>query len=109
MVKHPETTVLSLIDSGADEFCFPGEIAVYLGHNLGKGKPRHFVGIGGVVVAYLHQTEVIICGYRLTMNVYYSNIWNASGIALLGQNSFLTRFNVLLNRKDKEFEVVFRE
>ncbi|MFA5747412.1 MAG: hypothetical protein WC926_05090 [Candidatus Paceibacterota bacterium] len=103
-----ELSPLALIDTGADECCFPGELATYLGHNLIKGNPRHFNGVGGTVVAYLHQTNVVIAGHKLQMNIYYSDEWNASGICLLGQNSFLTRFNLILNRKEKEFELFFR-
>jgi len=103
-----QITTMAIIDTGADECCFPGEVATYLGHNLTKGNARPFNGVGGMVIAHLHQTNVVISGHKLQMNIYYSDSWNNTGICLLGQNSFLTRFNVTLNRKDKEFEILFR-
>ena len=61
-----------------------------------------------MVRAYLHQTDVIVHKHKLRINAYYSDDWNASGIALLGQNSFFTRFDVLFSRKDREFTLLFK-
>ena len=71
--------VLALIDTGADESLFPGEFAAVLGHNLIKGKPRTFAGIGGAITAYLHQTDIKLGPHKLRINVYYSDDWNKWG------------------------------
>lgn len=101
--------VLGLVDTGADESLFPGEFATLLGHNLTKGKPRTFSGIGGTVTGYLHQTDVKVGPYALRINIYYCDDWNKWGFGLLGQNSFLTRFDALFSRKDKELSLMHKE
>lgn len=93
---------LGLIDSGADECTFPGAIAEFLGHNLTKGKAKVFTGIGGSVVAYLHQTELEIDGMRFRTNVYYAAEWNMMGFGLLGQGGFFSHFKVSLDYQKKE-------
>lgn len=110
LLHGPKTlNALALIDTGADECLFPGEFATILGHNLIKGKPRTFAGIGGAITAYLHRTDIKLGVHKLRISIYYSDDWNKWGFGLLGQNAFLTRFNVFLSRKDKEFSLIFKE
>lgn len=101
--------VLGLVDTGADECLFPGEFATLLGHDLSKGKPRTFVGIGGAITGYLHQTYAKLGPYKFVVNIYYSDDWNKWGFGLLGQNGFLTRFDANFSRKDREFSLTLRE
>lgn len=101
--------VLALVDTGADECLFPGDFAKLLGHNLTRGKPRTFAGIGGAITGYLHQTDVKLGPYKFRINIYYSDDWNKWGFGLLGQNGFMTRFDVLFSRKDKQFAIIPKE
>jgi len=101
--------VLALVDTGADECLFPGEFAIILGHNLTKGNPRTFAGIGGAITGYLHQTDVKIGPHKLRINIYYSNDWNKWGFGLLGQNGFLTRFDAFFSRRNQEFSLIIKE
>ena len=101
--------VLGLVDTGADECLFPGEFARLLGHDLTKGKPRTFAGIGGAITGYLHQTDVKLGPYKFRVNIYYSDDWNKWGFGLLGQNGFLTRFDAFFSRKEKEFLLTLKE
>lgn len=98
-----------LIDSGADNCTFPGEIAEALGHNLTKGKPRLFTGIGGSVIGYLHKTDIEIEGIRFGCDIYYSNAWNDMRFGLLGQSGFLSRFKALLDYENKIVTVTFNK
>ncbi len=99
-------SVLALVDTGADECLFPGEFATILGHNLTKGKPRTFTGIGGAITAYLHQTDIRLGSHKARINIYYSDDWNKLGFGLLGQNGFLIKFDALFSRRDKEFSLI---
>lgn len=101
--------VLALVDTGADECLFPGEFARILGHNLTKGKPRIFAGIGGAITGYLHQTVVKLGPFKFRINIYYSDDWNKWGFGLLGQNGFLTKFDAFFSRRDKEFSITLKE
>ncbi len=103
---NKKLNVLGLIDTGSDECLFPGELATLLGHNLTKGNPRTFNGIGGAITAYLHQTDVNVCSCKFKINIYYSDDWNKLDFGLLGQNGFLTHFDVLFSRKNKEFSLI---
>ena len=100
---------LGLIDSGADECTFPGAIAKFLGHNLAKGKAKIFTGIGGSVVAYLHQTDLEIDGMRFRTNVYYATEWNRMGFGLLGQAGFFSHFKILLDHQTKEILLTYNK
>ena len=100
--------VLGLVDTEADECLFPADFAILLGHNLIKGKPRTFTGVGGTSTGYLHQTDIKLGSYEIRVNIYYSEDWNKWGFGLLGQNGFLTKFDVLFSRKDKELSLMPR-
>ena len=101
--------VLGLVDTGADECLFPVEFARLLGHNLTKGRPRTFAGIGGAITGYLHQTDVKLGPYKFRVNIYYSDDWNKWGFGLLGQSGFLTRFDALFSIKAKALSLILKE
>ena len=73
---------LGLIDSGANDCCFPGSIARDLGHDLEKGKERIFEGVGGEVKTYLHQNYIQIQDVRIRGDLYFSDEWNDWGFGL---------------------------
>lgn len=87
-------TFEGLVDSGADECTFPAWIAKTLGHDVHKGGPRVFSGIGGSVLAYRHRTELEVDGVRFTNDVYYSHDWDDMPFGLLGQAGFFLYFDV---------------
>ena len=91
----------ALVDSGADECIFSGEVASALGFRLTQGKPRIFGGIGGSAVGYLHKTVIEIGNIRLHSPVYYSDEWNDLKFGLLGQTGFLSHFKVTLDHRAK--------
>ena len=95
-------TCRGLIDSGADECIFPGEVATSLRLNLTKGKPRIFIGVGGSTIGYLHWTTVEVERMLLRCPIYYSDEWNHIRFGLLGHAGFLARFKVLLDYRAKQ-------
>ena len=95
-----------LIDSGADECIFPGEIATALGFPLLEGKPRAFSGIGGSVTGYLHWTVLEVGTNHFRCPVYYSDAWNHLRFGLLGQVGFLSHFKVILNHYARAAELL---
>lgn len=97
-----------LIDSGADECTFPGWIAKILGHNLHKGNPKIFSGIGGSVLSYLHKTHMWINGNEFTVDVYYSHEWDDMPFGLLGQAGFFVHFDISFRYKKKEIVLKFK-
>ena len=90
-----------LIDSGADECTFPGWVMKTLGKDVHTGKQRIFKGIGGSVLAYLHETRIEIMGNPFTANVYYSHEWDDMPFGLLGQAGFFSHFDIQFNYQEK--------
>ncbi|MBU1615976.1 retropepsin-like domain-containing protein [bacterium] len=96
---------LGLIDSGANDCCFPGSIARDLGHDLEKGKERIFEGVGGEVKTYLHQNYIQIQDVRIRGDLYFSDEWNDWGFGLLGRHGFFTHFKVIFDYRRKIFTI----
>ena len=96
----------ALIDSGADECIFSGEIASALGFRLQKGKLRLFGGIGGSAVGYLHWTMIQVGNCRIRCPIYYSDEWNHLEFGLLGQAGFLSHFKITLDHHAKQITLV---
>ena len=95
-------TCQALIDSGADECIFSGEVAFALGFPLLQGKPRVFAGIGGSVIGYLHPTTLHLGRVRFACPIYYSDEWNHLRFGLLGQVGFLSHFGISLDYRAKQ-------
>lgn len=91
----------ALLDSGADECIFSGEIASALGLRLTRGRPRIFGGIGGSAVGYLHKTVIEFENVGIRCPIYYSDEWNHLEFGLLGHAGFFSRFKVILDHRAK--------
>jgi len=62
-------TVAMLVDSGADVSVLSPQIARILGLKIKGGERRIFRGIGGTMVAYLHQIPITIGDLTMTLPV----------------------------------------
>lgn len=105
--QEVEFPILGLIDSGADECSFPAVVGEALGHNIKKGKPREFGGVGGKVTAYLHQNILQVENRQFRCDIYFSEKWNNWGFGLLGQHGFFTHFNIFFDYKRRIFKLEY--
>lgn len=103
-----EFPFIGLIDSGADECSFPSVVGETLGHDIKKGKPREFGGVGGKVMAYLHRNIIQVEDKKFMCDLYFSDEWNKWGFGLLGQHGFFTHFKVYFNYESKLFRLEYK-
>jgi hypothetical protein len=49
-----------LLDTGADETCFPAKYAAFFGHNnqAPRVKKKRCCGVGGISVSYIHSVQL---------------------------------------------------
>jgi len=106
-----EFKTYSLIDSGADYSILPIEIAGIFGFKLSDQPNYEILGAGGSTFKIYKspiEVEQIIKkrGFRDISWKSYVYFAESGSTILLGQNSFLNHFKVILNGKNKEVEIV---
>jgi hypothetical protein len=85
------------LDSGADQCVFPGTLLPKLGLDIKSGRVSTFSGVGST---QLHQLSFSGVGLtvdpleRFTADVAFTSALNITGIGLLGQRGFFSRFRV---------------
>ena len=95
-------TMFGLVDSGADYPIFSAEFADILHLNLADGRPWSFRGTTGQLqIAYLHRVEMSVwdaenehVAFRFDTDVSFCPDFKFAAGALLGQEGFLSHFNV---------------
>jgi predicted aspartyl protease len=92
-----------LIDTGADECALPASFADILGHDLQKGVPADISTGNGMTTAYSHTVSIEIDDFH-TDDVLIDFMPNLS-VPLLGVRSFLSRFILTINYKNKTFSL----
>ncbi len=98
-----ETTLIALIDTGADFTIFPREVADDLGISVEKGKLKILQGAGGNLVAYLHPVRIKLCDLNLPIIACFSEK-NDVPEHILGRSDVLNHFKLILDRD--QFELV---
>jgi len=89
-----------LVDSGADNTYADLNIAVWLGIELEKVKPKTSFGANyKAFVSYPAKTALSIDGYSFTLPIYYTK--NFGTRAIIGQEIFFDRFKI---KGKKRFE-----
>lgn len=93
-------TLISLVDSGADDCMFHSSIADLLGLDLKSGTPKQFGGIvaGATVDAYMHPIELQIYGLqRIPVLAAFSEQFSQKG-GILGQSGVFDAFKIDFER-----------
>ncbi|KKR50211.1 hypothetical protein A3A55_00750 [Candidatus Roizmanbacteria bacterium RIFCSPLOWO2_01_FULL_40_14] len=86
-----------LVDSGADNTYADLNIAVWLGIELEKVKPKTSFGANyKAFVSYPAKTALSIDGYSFTLPIYYTK--NFGTRAIIGQEIFFDRFKIVFER-----------
>ncbi|MEI6564265.1 MAG: hypothetical protein WCO42_08200 [bacterium] len=81
-----------LLDTGADETCFPAAYAVYFGHNnLAPAVSNKFIhGVGGKSTAYVHSVRLVLIDPVKSSNNSFVSAWSSA----LNKASFVTSLNM---------------
>jgi len=101
----------ALIDSGADFSIFHEEIGRALGIDIEAGRRLHFGGVQRAepAVAYLHEVELIIGGWKHKTVVGFSTDISEKSYGILGQKGFFDTFIVKFDLPKEEIELRGRE
>lgn len=94
-------TFRALVDSGASVSIFRSEIAEFLGVELEKGEPMYFQGVGGKILAYVHQLPVSVAGHKFQCKIAFSREFTVS-LNILGRDNFFKEFIVCLNESEQQ-------
>ena len=93
--KNKSVRVEVLVDSGADNCIFWGEIGEALGISVESGRLMHFGGVSGSLAkGYIHRVGIIVGDVVINANVIFSYDIAPAGLAIVGQLSFFERFTI---------------
>jgi len=96
LVEDIATSVLSvfpmLVDTGADETCFPASYAAFFGHNnlAPKVVTKKIHGVGGQSQAYIHSVRLVLVDPKKSTPHNFVPAWTSS----LDKASFVTQLNM---------------
>ncbi|HXW48938.1 MAG TPA: aspartyl protease family protein [Xanthobacteraceae bacterium] len=99
IVRNPATgqsvRYLALVDSGADECIFAGEIGELIGLAVSEGRERTVSGVvaGQTRPYYVHDVEIEVGGWRTRVAVGFMPDLAPNGHGLLGQTGFFDLFS----------------
>ena len=81
-----------LLDTGADETCFPAKYAAFFGHNnLAPGvRKKNCRGVGGVSVTYIHSVQLSLLDPAKSTRSHPIIAWTAKAKAA----SFVQKLNI---------------
>ncbi|MBU4298579.1 retropepsin-like domain-containing protein [Patescibacteria group bacterium] len=99
--KKKKLLTEALLDSGANISLFQDSIAEYLGIKVEEGEKIELLGIGGRIIAYIHQVELAIDGIKFPCKIAFS--WELPvSVNILGRDNFFEKFFVCFNEIKKE-------
>lgn len=106
---------LGLIDTGADDCAIPASHADLLGHQLTAGSMKRVSTGNGITNAYAHTTRIDIlkiegevpdiCTAVYTIPDTPIDFMPNLNMILLGVNSFLSRFRLVIDYQSQRFSI----
>jgi len=107
LLRHKDKLVLTeaLVDSGANTSVFHAEIAEQLGIKFKQGRKIYLGGIGGRILAYLHQVDIKIEDIEFICKVAFTEEMPVS-LNILGRENFFEKF--LISFDDINREVILQ-
>ncbi|MFH0713100.1 MAG: hypothetical protein V1722_01160 [Candidatus Micrarchaeota archaeon] len=98
------TPTYTIIDSGADYCLFNNELADDLKLEIETGRQISLNGIGGKIVAFLHEVQIQLLNRKITCKALFSRDfkWQAN---ILGRAGFFEAHEITFKEKDKIIQV----
>lgn len=97
--KKTNRSYYALLDSGADNCIFHGDIGELLGVDVKTGSPTYIGGIASdgtnnaqMITAYLHKIGITIKGETRNINAFFSYDISEYGYGVFGQLDFFNKF-----------------
>lgn len=100
--------VQALVDSGASLSIFRAEVADLLGIDIESGRRTLLTGVGGRILGYVHQLELIVAGVTFPCQVAFSRELHIS-LNLLGRQDCFQHFFVIFDEMTQEVIFIPRE
>ena len=81
-----------LVDTGADETCFPASYAAFFGHNnlAPAVVEKNIHGVGGQSQAFIHSVRLVLIDPKKSTPHHFVPAWTSS----LGKASFISQLNM---------------
>ena len=107
ILNHQEsTTVVALVDSGADRCLFDIEVAKDIGLNIENGQVEYFGGIGGNrMKAFVYNVQLQVADIEKTVEVPIGFTENLGVSGILGQEGFFDAFRIKFEKDHDTFEI----
>lgn len=100
-----------LLDTGADETCFPANYAAFFGHNnLARGVTKKQIhGVGGRSQAFIHSVRLVLIHPRKSTGEHFVPAWSSA----LNKAAFVSQLNMTMGLLGRDViqewkEVAFR-
>lgn len=102
-----QETVISLVDSGADDCMFHSSFGDLLGIDVPSGIPKTYGGIaeGHAVKGYLHPIQLQVLGFSERIEVMAAFTDSVGVDGLLGQSGFFESYQVIFEGYRGKLEI----
>lgn len=96
-----------LLDTGADETCFPADYASYFGHNnLAPAVSKKVIhGVGGKSTAYIHSVRMVLIDPVKSSKSAFVPAWSSA----LNKATFVTSLNMSMGLLGRDVMAEWKE
>ena len=102
--KRKHINIISLVDTGADYCTFERDVGLSLGIDITSGDLDYMKGVGNKLYPiYYHNLTLVIAGYTIKTEVFFSNDFGIPPYPVLGHVGFFDHFKVLFNTSESYF------
>lgn len=106
LTHQGSTSIVALVDSGADRSLFDVEIGRDIGLDVESGEVEYFGGIGGSrVEAFVHRLRLQVVGIEKTVEIPIGFTENLGVSGILGQEGFFDAFRIKFEKDHDTFEI----
>lgn len=101
------TSVVALVDSGADRSLFDNQVGEDIGLDVEKGEVEYFGGIGGSrLKAFVHSVRVQVVEMEQPIEIPVGFIENLGVSGILGQDGFFDVFRIKFEKDHDTLEII---
>lgn len=107
VLTHKESTsIVAIVDSGADKSLFDAEVGKDIGLDVESGEVEYFGGIGGSRInAFVHRVQLQVIDIDKTIEIQVGFAENLGISGILGQEGFFDAFRIKFEKDHDTFEI----
>jgi hypothetical protein len=96
-----------LLDTGADETCFPAAYAVFFGHNnlAHAVSKKNIHGVGGSSMAYIHSVRLVLVDPVKSSKTAFVSAWSSA----LNKATFVSSLNMSMGLLGRDVMTEWKE